>query len=48
MLKSEEALISAAQTFLEVDGNSESGVEYRDRVKKERIKALQGKEMWLL
>ena len=45
MVKSEEKLLSAAQIVLEANEEGESGVEYKDRVKLERIKDLQGKEM---
>ena len=45
MVKSEERLISAAQVVLEIDNDGESGSEYKDRVKLERIKGLQAKEM---
>lgn len=45
MVKSEEKLISAAQIVLEVEEDGESGIEYKDRVKLERLKELQEKEM---
>jgi len=45
MVKSKEKLISAAQIVLEVAGEGETGSEYKDRVKLERIKKLQGMEM---